>query len=60
MVVEWPFLAVPLSCLRFVIMVFADHTHLLFLKLTLALYPFVAYMNYLHCMFINIYENIKM
>ena len=29
--VEWLFLAVPLGCLRFVIMVFPDHTHLLFL-----------------------------
>ena len=29
--VEWLFLAVPLGCLRFVIVVFPDHTHLLFL-----------------------------
>ena len=29
--VEWLFLAVPRSCLRFVIVVFPDHTHLLFL-----------------------------
>ena len=29
--VEWFFLAVPWSCLRFVIEVFPDHTHLLFL-----------------------------
>ena len=28
---EWLFLAVPWGCLRFVIMVFPDHTHLLFL-----------------------------
>ena len=28
--VEWLFLAVPRGCLRFVIVVFADHTHLLF------------------------------
>ena len=28
--VEWLFLAVPRGCLRFVIMVFPDHTHLLF------------------------------
>ena len=28
--VEWLFLAVPLGCLRFVIVVFPDHTHLLF------------------------------
>ena len=30
-VVEWLFLAVPWGCLRFVIVVFPDHTHLLFL-----------------------------
>ena len=29
--VEWLFLAVPWGCLRFVIVVFPDHTHLLFL-----------------------------
>ena len=28
--VEWLFLAVPLGCLRFMIEVFPDHTHLLF------------------------------
>ena len=28
--VEWLFLAVPWDCLRFVIVVFPDHTHLLF------------------------------
>ena len=28
---EWLFLAVPWGCLRFVIVVFADHTHLLIL-----------------------------
>ena len=30
--VEWLFLALPLGCLRFVIVVFPDHTYLLFLK----------------------------
>ena len=30
--VEWLFLAVPWGCLRFVIVVFPDHTHLLFWK----------------------------
>ena len=30
--VEWLFLAVPGGCLRFVIVVFPDHTHLLFLR----------------------------
>ena len=29
--VEWLFLEVPWGCLRFVIVVFPDHTHLLFL-----------------------------
>ena len=33
--VERLFLAVPRGCLRFVIVVFPDHTHLLFLTLTL-------------------------
>ena len=28
--IEWLFLAVPWGCLRFVILVFPDHTHLLF------------------------------
>ena len=31
MMVEWLFLAVPWGCLRFVIVVFPDHTHRLFL-----------------------------
>ena len=30
-VVEWLFLAVPWGCVRFVTVVFPDHTHLLFL-----------------------------
>ena len=29
--VEWIFLAMPWGCLQFVIVVFPDHTHLLFL-----------------------------
>ena len=29
---EWLFLAVPCDCLRFVIVVFPDHTHLLFCR----------------------------
>ena len=33
--VERPFLAVPRGCLPFVIVVFPDHTHLLFSKLEL-------------------------
>ena len=31
--VEWLFLMVPWGCLRLVILVFSDHTHLLFLEL---------------------------
>ena len=31
-IVVWLFLAVPWVCLQFVIMVFPDHTHLLFLR----------------------------
>ena len=31
--VKWLFLAVPWGCLRFVIVVFPDHTHLLFFLL---------------------------
>ena len=31
LMVEWLFLVVPLGCLRFVIVVFPDHTHLFFL-----------------------------
>ena len=34
--VEGLFLAVPRGCLRFVIVVFPDHTHLLFLRVRLA------------------------
>ena len=30
--VVWLFLAVPWGCLRFVIVVFPDHTHLMFLS----------------------------
>ena len=35
--VERLFLAMPRGCLRFVIVVFPDHTHLLFFKVCLAL-----------------------
>ena len=35
--VEWLFLAVPRGCLRFVILVFPDHTYLLFLRSYLVL-----------------------
>ena len=34
--VEWLFLAVPWGCLRLVIVIFPDHTHLLFLHLSIS------------------------
>ena len=38
--VEWLFLAVPRGCLQFVIVVFPDHTHLLFfMKKDLGQFP---------------------
>ena len=40
MVVERLFLAVPQGCLRFVIVVFPDHTHLLFFMLFLLSRPY--------------------
>ena len=33
LMVEWLFLEVPWRCLRFVVVVFPDHTHLLFLSI---------------------------
>ena len=41
--VEWLFLAVPWDCLRFVIVVFPDHTHLLF-----------SFPSFISCLFIFI------
>ena len=35
MMVEWLFLAVPWVCLRFLNVVFPDHTHLVFFKIKL-------------------------
>ena len=35
MIVVWLFLMVPWVCLQFVIVVFPDHTHLLFFKLSI-------------------------
>ena len=42
--VEWLFLAVSRGCLQFVIVVFPDHTHLLFL-------PFTGHSNTYECRF---------
>ena len=39
--VEWLFLAVPWGCLQFVIVVFPEHTHLLFLLFLVILSSFV-------------------
>ena len=39
-VVEWLFLAVTWGCLQFVIVVFSDHTHLLFSVRTFVVNPY--------------------
>ena len=41
----WPFLAVPWCCLRFVVVVFPDHTHLLFMTLTYLPYPYAIWVD---------------
>ena len=41
--VEWLYLAAPLGCLRFVVVVFPDHTQLLFL---LTIYVAILYFPY--------------
>ena len=43
--VEWLFLAVPRGCLQFVIVVFPDHTHLLFLYDRIGLFSFLGYIE---------------
>ena len=40
--VEWLFLAVPWGCLQFVIVVFPNHTHLLFFVRVLTIYTIVS------------------
>ena len=45
-VVERLFLAVPWGCLRFVIVVFSDHTHLLFFKWPLTTNPYFVCNKY--------------
>ena len=47
MMVELLFLAVPWGCLRFVIVVFPDHTHLLFLRIFRMFLPFPGHWNFL-------------
>ena len=53
--VEWLFLAVPRGCLLFVIVVFPDHTHLLFLNLIIKglAYQSVNQVNILHSMILT-------
>ena len=46
--VERLFLTVPRGCLQFVIEVFPDHTHLLFLKLEISMRPVCLLMIFLH------------
>ena len=43
--VEWLFLAVPQGCLQFVIVVFPDHTHLLFSKGNYRQHPLLRLME---------------
>ena len=40
MMAEWLFLAMPCGCLRFVIVIFPDHTYLLFSCLIFIIFPF--------------------
>ena len=48
MIVVWLFLMMPRVCLQFVIVVFPDHTHLLFLKQTILFFAFISFhINYL-------------
>ena len=49
--VVWLFLAVPRVCLQFVIVVFPDHTHLLFLKTIFCLFytGFTVCLDQLYC-----------
>ena len=42
MIVVWLCIAVPLVCLQFVIVVFPDHTHLLFVRLSTEIYTFAT------------------
>ena len=46
--VERLFLAVPRGCLQFVIVVFPDHTHLLFFQFNLLLSPYPCFIPLLY------------
>ena len=52
--VERLFLAVPRGCLQFMIVVFPDHTHLLFLQFVIVVFP-----DHFHLLFlISFYQSI--
>ena len=51
--VECLFLAVPWGCLRFVIVVFPDHTHYLFLKC----FSFIIFINLIICLHISTFRS---
>ena len=55
--VEWLFLAVPWGCLQFVIVVFPEHTHLLFLTLFYKRLFFLSF--FLNLLFQKIFSNTR-
>ena len=55
--VERLFLAVPRGCLRFVIVVFPDHTHLLFWVREMTTYKLNAYSQSLEILYVCIYTD---
>ena len=55
--VEWLFLAVPWGCLRFVIVVFPDHTHLLFLVRLTCCFDCFHYTSFCTISTISKFEN---
>ena len=54
--VEWLFLAVPWGCLRFLIVVFPDHTHLLFLNKPRIGVPRFSSDQEIHAVEVNIHK----
>ena len=57
--VERLFLAVPRGCLQFVIVVFPDHTHLLFLRLILRSHSFTLIINMTYQNLSTWFESLK-
>ena len=45
--VEWLFLAVPWGCLQFVIVLFPDHTHLVFMKILWTFLGVITKLDYI-------------